>query len=94
MKMYIDRGNNRMFDTFEYLIFLKEKKKRERIYILYFFFSLFLHTKRVLWSKHEILMRLPLRITYDTILQFLLFRNNNNNTYVWRILFFNLRLYK
>lgn len=46
MKMYTDRGNNnnRMFDAFEYLLFLKKKrKKRERIYILYFFFFPFLH---------------------------------------------------
>lgn len=46
MKMYIDRGNNRMFDTFEYLIFLKEKK-REREFTFYTFFSLSFYIRNV-----------------------------------------------
>lgn len=39
MKMYTDRGNNnnRMFDAFEYLLFLKKKRKKEREFTFYTF---------------------------------------------------------
>lgn len=39
MKMYTDRGNNnnRMFDAFEYLLFLKKKRKKDREFTFYTF---------------------------------------------------------